>query len=50
MLLLAQTTMLQMILASACGVFAAIFLISRGKLIECLLACITLAMILYMLN
>ena len=50
MLLLAQVTVLQMILASAFGVFAAIFIISRGKLVECLLACITLAMMLYMMN
>ncbi len=50
MLLLAQATLLQMILASALGVFAAIFLISRGRLVECLLACITVAMMLYMLT
>lgn len=50
MFLLAQITVLQMVLAGAFGVFAAIFLISRGKLVECLLACITLAMMLYMLG
>ncbi|MCC6424244.1 MAG: hypothetical protein IT447_12265 [Phycisphaerales bacterium] len=50
MLLLAQTTVLQMFLASGLGVFAAIFIISRGKMVECLLACITLAFALYMLT
>jgi hypothetical protein len=49
MLLLAQVTMLHMLLASSFGVFAAIFLICRGRLVECLLACITLAMMLFML-